>query len=100
MSTVLANIKSATHAVIDGFNAGDVDAIMAPRAPNCTFNILPKSMNRPANGNEEYRAFITRLLPVLKNFTVSPQPAPSIPILFIPTVATEENLRRDLKLMI
>lgn len=58
-------------AAIDGYNKWDIGAIMAPRAPHCTQQILPKSLERPLLNNTDYRAYFAPMLPAFKNFHVT-----------------------------
>ncbi|KAK4894719.1 hypothetical protein LTR27_007107 [Elasticomyces elasticus] len=53
-SSVLDNIKRTTQQTIDGFRKWDIDAIMAPRAENCTYQALPKSLGLPPHNNKDY----------------------------------------------
>ncbi|KAK4906881.1 hypothetical protein LTR49_024031 [Elasticomyces elasticus] len=70
-SSVLDNIKRTTQQTIDGFRKWDIDAIMAPRADNCTYQALPKSLGLPPLNNKEYREWYTaEIIPLMQNFDV------------------------------
>jgi hypothetical protein len=56
--------------VIAGYNSWNMDAILAPRTPNCTHRVYPDRLNRPKLNNTEYDAYFSSLLPYFKNFTV------------------------------
>ncbi|KAF3029620.1 hypothetical protein E8E12_000985, partial [Didymella heteroderae] len=58
------------QAVIDGYNAWDTDAILAYRAPDCQHQVLPSSMGRAAQSNDEYRTYLSAVMPQFSNFTV------------------------------
>jgi hypothetical protein len=58
-------------AVIAGYNAWNMDAIMAPRAENCTHRVYPDRLGRPTLNNTAYRAYFSSLLPYFENFTVT-----------------------------
>lgn len=55
-------------AVIDGYNAWKIEAIMAYRAPNCIHQILPASFGRQPMNNEQLLAYFTPIMPAFKNF--------------------------------
>lgn len=70
MST-LSNQKATTAALIEGYNAWDIEAILAPRAPDCLHQVLPASIKREPASNEEYRrTFVGGFGPLFKNFKV------------------------------
>lgn len=56
--------------VIEGYNSWNIDAIMAPRAENCTQQVLPYRLNRPINNNTEYREYFKAIMPYFKAFKV------------------------------
>jgi hypothetical protein len=70
MSTLAAQ-KETTQAVLDAYNAWDLEKIIAFRAPDCTQQILPASMGRPSMGNAAYRERMKELLPLFRKFTVT-----------------------------
>ncbi|KAH7087114.1 hypothetical protein FB567DRAFT_602682 [Paraphoma chrysanthemicola] len=70
MSTLAAQ-KATTQAVLDAYNAWDLDAILAFRAPDCQQQVLPASMGRPSMSNSEYRERLKILLPWFRKFTVT-----------------------------
>lgn len=80
MSTLLANIKRTTHAQLDAYKAWNVDAIVAPRADDCTYRYLPESMNQPTMDNDQFREYFSTIIPLLEGFDVrKTQPPPSAP---------------------
>jgi hypothetical protein len=70
MATLAAQ-KETTQAVLDAYNAWDLEKIIAFRAPDCTQQILPASMGRPSMGNAAYRERMKELLPLFRKFTVT-----------------------------
>jgi hypothetical protein len=68
----LDSIKRGTEATIRGYRKWDVDAILAPRAENCTYHLLPESIGVPPRSNAEYREwYTTQIIPLFKEFKVS-----------------------------
>ena len=65
-----SQIHKTAQTFVDGYNAWDIDAIMANRAPNCTMRAYPARLNRPALGNEEYRAYFSKIMPHFTNFKI------------------------------
>ncbi|OWY53195.1 hypothetical protein AALT_g11953 [Alternaria alternata] len=57
-------------AVIEAYNAWNIDDIMAYRSPDCKHRVLPASMNRTAKTNAEYRAYLSEIMHLYSNFTV------------------------------
>jgi hypothetical protein len=72
MSSILDSMKATAHAAIDGFNQWDIDAIMMPRAENCTHLVLPRSLGRKELNNEGYRPYFAAIMPLLRKFRVGP----------------------------
>ncbi|KAH8714030.1 hypothetical protein GQ44DRAFT_689025 [Phaeosphaeriaceae sp. PMI808] len=70
MST-LATQKETAQAVLDAYNAWDVEKILAFRAPDCQQQVLPASMGRPSMSNSEYRERLNQMLPWFRKFTVT-----------------------------
>ncbi|KAF1916292.1 hypothetical protein BDU57DRAFT_574111 [Ampelomyces quisqualis] len=70
MSTLAAQ-KDTTQAVLDAYNAWDLEKILAFRAPNCQQQVLPASMGRPSMSNDEYRQRLKQLLPWFRKFTIT-----------------------------
>lgn len=54
--------------LIDGYNSWKMDAIMAPRAPDCTQKVYPARLNRPAMGNDEYRQYFMGVMDQFKDY--------------------------------
>lgn len=63
--------RYTAQAVIDAYNTWDIEAILAYRSPDCQHRVLPASMNRAAKSNDEYRAYLDKIMPLYSNFTVS-----------------------------
>ncbi|KAL5396859.1 hypothetical protein PMIN03_012930 [Paraphaeosphaeria minitans] len=63
--------KDTAKAVIDAYNAWDIDRILAYRTPDCQHQVLPASMGRAAKSNDEYRAYLSTIMPLFSNFTVA-----------------------------
>lgn len=69
--TTLSNQRATAAALIAGYNAWDIDQILAPRAPDCVQQVLPASLKREPRTNEEYRRFHEEKIGSLfKNFKV------------------------------
>jgi hypothetical protein len=69
LSRLVAQQRTAQK-VIDAYNAWEIDKIMAYRAPECQHRLLPSSMNPTAKSNDEYRTYLTKIMPLFSNFTV------------------------------
>ncbi|KAI5368528.1 hypothetical protein J4E82_010667, partial [Alternaria postmessia] len=65
----LAAQQDTAWAVIEAYNAWDIDDIMAYRSPDCKHRVLPASMNRAAKSNAEYRAYLSAIMPLYSGFT-------------------------------
>ncbi|KAF2022621.1 hypothetical protein EK21DRAFT_82880 [Setomelanomma holmii] len=63
--------RTTAQTVIDAYNAWDIDQIMAYRTPDCQHQVLPSSMGRAAKSNDEYRAYLSTIMPLYSNFTVT-----------------------------
>ena len=63
--------QDTARAVIEAYNAWNIDDIMAYRSPDCKHRVLPASMNRTAKTNAEYRAYLSEIMHLYSNFTVS-----------------------------
>ncbi|KAI2484935.1 hypothetical protein Ptr902_03875 [Pyrenophora tritici-repentis] len=70
MSTLAAQ-KATTQAVIDAYNAWDIEKILAVRAPDCTTRVLPASMGRPNMSNSEYRERMNQVMSCFRKFTLT-----------------------------
>ena len=62
-------LKTAMR-LIDGYNEWNIEAIMAPRAPNCTHEILPKRLGQGPMNNTPYIEYMTAFIPLFKGFNV------------------------------
>jgi len=69
MSTLAAQ-KATAQAVIDGYNAWNMDKIMAYRTEDCTQQVLPASLGRPVMNNTQYRERFSQMIPHFRNFKV------------------------------
>ncbi|OAG00743.1 uncharacterized protein CC84DRAFT_1190701 [Paraphaeosphaeria sporulosa] len=63
--------KDTAKAVIDGYNAWNIDRILAYRRPGFQHQVLASSMGRTAKSNDENRAYLTTIMPLYSNFTLS-----------------------------
>ncbi|KAI7115138.1 hypothetical protein KC343_g18671 [Hortaea werneckii] len=70
MSTILANTKHTAHAVCDGYERWEMDAVMAPRAHDCIHHLGPKSLARPLRNNEQYRAYFHTVQTLFQDFKI------------------------------
>jgi hypothetical protein len=71
----LAAQQDTARAVIEAYNAWDIDDILAYRSPDCKHRVIPASMDRAAKSNDEYRAYLSMIMPLYSNFTVrAPRP--------------------------
>lgn len=72
MSTeTTSKLLTTALAVVAGYNQWDIDAILAPRAPNCTHRVYPLRLPRPTLNNTAYRGYFSGILPYFKNFNVT-----------------------------
>ena len=63
--------KKTSQALIDAYNAWNIDQILAMRTSDCMQYILPASLGREPCNNEEYRAFFEQqMMPLFKEFSV------------------------------
>jgi len=69
MSTLSAQ-KATAQTVIDGYNAWNMDKIMAYRTADCTQQVLPASLGRPVMNNTQYRERFSQMIPHFRNFKV------------------------------
>ena len=71
MSSLKAQ-KKTSQALLDAYNAWNIDQILAMRTSDCMQYILPASLGREPRNNEEYRAFFEQqMMPLFKEFAVS-----------------------------
>ncbi|KAL6171937.1 hypothetical protein ACJQWK_02930 [Exserohilum turcicum] len=63
--------QDTARAVIEAYNAWDINKIMAYRSPDCKHRVLPASMHREARSNAQYRAYLSRIMHLYSNFTVT-----------------------------
>ncbi|KAL6714554.1 hypothetical protein ACLMJK_007979 [Lecanora helva] len=73
MASSLATQKKTVAAFLDAYNKWDIDLIMALRAEQCMQYVLPRSLDQPSRNNEEYKAYFSTLMPLFKDFNVTPE---------------------------
>jgi ketosteroid isomerase-like protein len=71
VSSALAAQKATARALIDAYNAWDIEAIMENRSPHCQQQALPSSMGKPAKDNVDYRRYFESIMPLFSNFTIT-----------------------------
>ncbi|EAT81494.2 hypothetical protein HBI56_205900 [Parastagonospora nodorum] len=64
----LAAQKATAKAVIAGFDAWELEKIMAYRHPDCQIQVIPASLGRPKMNNAEYRVRLAHIMPWFRNF--------------------------------
>lgn len=80
-STVLENMKRTAEAVLDGYRAWEIEAIMKPRTDDCVHQLLPKSLGRPGRDNKNYREYFATVANIFKDFKVTTLfPRPNAPL--------------------
>jgi hypothetical protein len=62
--------QETVRTVIDAYNAWDIDGILAYRTPDCKHQVLPSCMNQTVESNDDYRAYLSKIMPLFTNFTV------------------------------
>ncbi|KAM7185468.1 hypothetical protein V8F20_011790 [Naviculisporaceae sp. PSN 640] len=67
-----ARRRNIAMALIDGYNAWDIEKIMEPRAADCTHQLLPASLKRPQLSYQAFKDFFGGMIPQFRNvkFTV------------------------------
>ena len=71
MSAEPSTLFQTAMSLISGNNAWDIDAIIYPRAPNCTQQVLPARLGRPLMDNDSYRQFFTAIMPMFEDWTLT-----------------------------
>jgi hypothetical protein len=66
-----SKLLTTALAVVAGYNEWNMDAILAPRAENCTHRVYPARLNRPAMNNTAYNEYFSNFLPYFRNFNVT-----------------------------
>lgn len=66
-----SQLFTTAMAVIAGYNAWNMDAIMAPRTDNVTHRVYPDRLDRPLLNRTAYISYFSSLLPYFDNFTVT-----------------------------
>jgi hypothetical protein len=78
--SILATQKATAKSVIDAYNAWDLERIMAFRSPTCTSQVLPQSLGRAVQNNDEYRERLGQIMQWFEKFTVRHNPRfPTLP---------------------
>jgi ketosteroid isomerase-like protein len=65
-------LLATADAFVNGYNTWTLDAILAPRAPNCTQRVIPSRLDRPTLNNDQYREYFTPILGLFREFHVTP----------------------------
>jgi len=63
--------RQTALAAVQGFNDWTIEAILAPRAPDCTHHVLPATIGRPPMTNEQFQGLLVMMIPKFKRFTVT-----------------------------
>ena len=67
-----ANMRKTTEALLNAFDGKwSVEGSLAPRAPECEHIMLPSFLNHPKRNNDEWRAYITKLAPLIEDAKVA-----------------------------
>jgi hypothetical protein len=66
-----SRLLTTALAVIAGYNQWDQDAILAPRAANCTQQTYPARLGAAPLNNTAYKEFISSIIPYFDNYTVT-----------------------------
>lgn len=69
-NTQPSQLLKTAMSLIEAYQAWDLEAIMAPRAPNCTQQVFPARLNRAPRTNDEYRADFSLIHPHIKNYSM------------------------------
>lgn len=69
MASQQSTLLQTAHRVLSSYDTWDMEAILAPRTPDCTMRVLPLRLNRPVLSNQEYsHHFTASFKPHFKNF--------------------------------
>ncbi|KAJ8124139.1 hypothetical protein ONZ43_g68 [Nemania bipapillata] len=63
--------RQTALAIVDAYNARNVEAIMSYRTKDCTQQLLPKSLDRPPMDNATYAVWVAPLLEQIRGFTIT-----------------------------
>jgi hypothetical protein len=66
-----SKLLTTALALIAGYNKWNIEAILAPRAENCTHRVYPLRLPRPTLNITAYREYFGRILPYFKDFNVT-----------------------------
>ncbi|KAK5659628.1 hypothetical protein OQA88_832 [Cercophora sp. LCS_1] len=66
----MSTLHQTALAVIDAYNAWDIEKIMAVRAPECIHEMQPKTLGIPPMDNTAYEAWQKSIMPAFRNFKV------------------------------
>ncbi|KAK3331504.1 hypothetical protein B0H66DRAFT_598986 [Apodospora peruviana] len=69
-SSEMSTRRKTALAMVEAYETLDVAKIMAFRTPECTFQALPRSMNRPEMNNKEYAAHLGQVVKALSNLKI------------------------------
>jgi ketosteroid isomerase-like protein len=65
-----SQLLKTAYGLVDAYGRWDMDAIMENRAPNCTQQVFPTRLGRPALNNEEYRKYFEPFMAYFDNYTM------------------------------
>lgn len=71
MASIMDNMKQTAQAVCDGYTKWEIEAVMKPRAENCTHHLGPRSLGRPPRDNQQYRKYFSSVQSLFHDFQVS-----------------------------
>ncbi|MCJ1288687.1 hypothetical protein MMC34_000216 [Xylographa carneopallida] len=63
--------RRTAESLVDAFNRMDIDKIISLRSPDCTNQILPRSIKLPVQDNGPYEKRLRFLHPIFKNFSLT-----------------------------
>ena len=65
--------RRTAESLVEAFNNMDVDKIVSFRSPECTNQILPRSIKQPLQANADYEKRLRFLNPIFRNFSLTVQ---------------------------
>jgi len=74
MSDIRETMKRTAHAAV--LEGGGLDEMMALRADDCIFQMLPLSLGHPPRNNKEYREHFATIAGLFRNMKVSSSSQP------------------------
>ncbi|MCJ1281480.1 hypothetical protein MMC26_000800 [Xylographa opegraphella] len=63
--------RRTAESLVEAFNNMDIDKIISLRSPDCTNQILPRSIKLPLQGNAPYEQRLRFLQPIFENFSLT-----------------------------